>query len=405
MCQELIKYNIFLDKIISLCKSFFFFFIIIFIINNNNFPIKEYEHPFYLKERKPIIEKDKKQKKVLIKGRKYVNKCLKGDNHKKYKRNENPKASVIIPVFNCMKTIKASLLSIQNQNLTKIEIILVNDFSQDNTSKIIKESQEKDERIKIINNFKNMGTLYSRSIGALMAKGKYIFCLDNDDMFFNDDILDFCYKIGIKENLDLIGTQTINVWNYFDKVSVMKDLYTFQYPDNYSVYQPELGRWMVTFNGKYLVHNNMIWDKCIKTSIYKKAVNLLGKKKYSNYLIWAEDTCINFIIFSIANSFKYFHKYSIFHFRSTHTASFIQPIEHRLYGETFFLEVIFKFSKNNTDKNLAVEQILYMEKQFQITKNNNNANIIKIKSIINKIMNCKHITKLNKRKLKKLFSD
>ena len=135
----------------------------------------------------------------------------------------------------------------------------------------------------------------------------------------------------------------------------------------------------------------MIWDKSIKTSIYQKAVNLIGEKRYSNYLIWAEDTCINFIIFNLAESFKYIHKYGILHFKSTKTASFIQPIEHKLYGEVFFLDVIFEFSKNNTDKNLAVEQILFMEKQFNLNNNYNNPNYVKLKSIIRNILKRQYI--------------
>ena len=91
---------------------------------------------------------------------------------------------------------------------------MINDFSKDNTSEIINDKQRKDHRIKIINNHRNMGTLYSRSIGALMAKGEYIFCLDNDDMFFDEDIFDFFYKKGKNESLDIIGFQTVNLWNY-----------------------------------------------------------------------------------------------------------------------------------------------------------------------------------------------
>ena len=49
----------------------------------------------------------------------------------------NPKISAIIPLYNCEKTIKSTVRSIQNQNLTEFEIILVNDNSKDNTSKII----------------------------------------------------------------------------------------------------------------------------------------------------------------------------------------------------------------------------------------------------------------------------
>ena len=47
------------------------------------------------------------------------------------------KASAIIPIFNSEKTINRATKSIQNQNIENLEIILVNDFSQDNTSSVI----------------------------------------------------------------------------------------------------------------------------------------------------------------------------------------------------------------------------------------------------------------------------
>ena len=106
-------------------------------------------------------------------GRKYLDKCLEFPNKHRYKYVKEPKVSVIIPMFNCEKTIMPTLRSIQYQNISKMEIILINDFSSDNTSKITMKAQKKDQRIKIINNQKNMGTLYSRCIGALAAKGEY----------------------------------------------------------------------------------------------------------------------------------------------------------------------------------------------------------------------------------------
>ena len=62
-----------------------------------------------------------------------------------------------------------------------------------------------------------MGTLYSRSIGALSAKGQYIFSLDNDDMFFDMDLFDSIYKNAKKDNFDIIGFKSISIqkeYNY-----------------------------------------------------------------------------------------------------------------------------------------------------------------------------------------------
>ncbi len=79
----------------------------------------------------------------------FINKSMNGIlfNNKTFKYNNNPTVSVVIPVYNNEKIIIRTIRSIQNQNMKNIEIILVNDFSNDNTSIIIKSLQQKDNRI------------------------------------------------------------------------------------------------------------------------------------------------------------------------------------------------------------------------------------------------------------------
>ena len=111
----------------------------------------------------------------MIKGKQFIDNCFNEHNIINYhKLNNKPFISVIIPVYNCKNTISAAIKSVQNQNFTDFEIILIDDFSSDNTSYIIKSIKERDSRIKIFKNKKNMGSLYSRSIGALSCKGDYI---------------------------------------------------------------------------------------------------------------------------------------------------------------------------------------------------------------------------------------
>ena len=140
--------------------------------------------------------------KTLYSSIKFIKKCFKGELINKNSKIivSNPKISAIIPVFNCQNTILASIRSIQNQNMADIEIILVNDNSKDNTSIIIKKLAEEDNRIKILNNEKNMATLYSRNIGILMSRGKYIMNLDNDDLFMYSDVFSKVYNEAEKGN-------------------------------------------------------------------------------------------------------------------------------------------------------------------------------------------------------------
>ena len=349
---------------------------------------------------------DKTLNNTLLDGRNFLDICLNFHNNKKYKLLSPPKATVVIPLYNCEKTISAALHSVQYQNLSEIEIILVNDFSNDNTSKIINNYQKNDHRIKILNNFKNMGTLYSRTIAVLISKGEYIFNLDNDDLYFDKDVLDYIYKRGKNENLDIISFQAIKIWNYTADIINMLNIFTYQYQEEQYVKQPELGTWMIKHKEKFVVHNNMIWDKCIKSSIYIKAINLMGFKRYSKFLSWAEDTSINFVIFNIANNFKHLKKYGIYHFMGINTASFTQPTNSKLFGEIFFLDILFDFSRNNTyDKNLIIGQAIYIYKRYQFYNFINDTNNFSyLKGVLNKLINCKYLSKLNNRKIRKLFT-
>ena len=70
------------------------------------------------------------------------------DNDKIFYPNNNPKISIIISVYNGQAYLKKALLSIQNQDFKDIEIIMVDDFSLDDSVKLIKELMIKEPRIK-----------------------------------------------------------------------------------------------------------------------------------------------------------------------------------------------------------------------------------------------------------------
>ena len=110
---------------------------------------------------------------------------------------------------------------------------------------------------------------------------------------------------------------------------------------------------------------NINLDKWIKTSLYKKGVILIGFKNYSRYLSWAEDASIIFIIFTLAKSFKIINKYGIFHFTDNNTATKRQSNHTSIFGEIFFLDIKFVYTKNNFEnKNLIIGQAIYSLKRY-----------------------------------------
>lgn len=95
------------------------------------------------------------------------------------------KISVIIPAYNAEKYISKTIESVLQQTYDNFEIIIVNDGSQDNTGAIIKEYQEKDNRIKYIEQ-ENQGETIARNVGMEHATGEYISFLDADDLWMKD---------------------------------------------------------------------------------------------------------------------------------------------------------------------------------------------------------------------------
>lgn len=106
--------------------------------------------------------------------------------------NNNPSfvsdsvVSVIVPVYNCAKTIGETINSVMSQTYPKWELICVDDGSIDDSVSIIQDYVRKDGRIHFIQrNRMPKGGSVCRNIGAYMASGKYLIFLDGDDLLVN----------------------------------------------------------------------------------------------------------------------------------------------------------------------------------------------------------------------------
>lgn len=94
--------------------------------------------------------------------------------------SEQVKLSIIVPVFNCERTIKRCLLSIQNQSLKNFEVILIDDGSSDGSGKILEEFSASDCRFKVIYQ-DNHGVAFTRNLALRIAVGEYVGWIDADD--------------------------------------------------------------------------------------------------------------------------------------------------------------------------------------------------------------------------------
>ncbi|TRO83359.1 glycosyltransferase family 2 protein [Desulfuromonas acetexigens] len=89
--------------------------------------------------------------------------------------------SVIIPTFNREKTISRAIESVYSQEYKNIELIIVDDFSKDNTFTIVTDLQKKFQNLKYLVNQRSKGACGARNTGILNSNGKYVAFLDSDD--------------------------------------------------------------------------------------------------------------------------------------------------------------------------------------------------------------------------------
>lgn len=93
----------------------------------------------------------------------------------------NPLISIIMPTYNAADFIETALNSIQQQTYKNWELLITDDCSTDNTSIIIKQWQQKDNRIKYLRTPNNEGPAGARNISIKNSKGQYLAFLDSDD--------------------------------------------------------------------------------------------------------------------------------------------------------------------------------------------------------------------------------
>ena len=121
--------------------------------------------------------------------------------------NKKFSLSVIIPAYNAEKYICTSVESVCKSYYQKMEIIIVNDGSTDNTEEIIKQLSDKDRRIKYVTQ-SNSGLSAARNKGMSMATGEYVLFLDSDD-WLDVDYISEGMKICNETSTDVLLTDYV----------------------------------------------------------------------------------------------------------------------------------------------------------------------------------------------------
>ena len=283
-------------------------------------------------------------------------------NKRKLNSKQNPKISVIIPVYNGGKYLNYSLKSVQNQKMKDIEIIIIDDNSSDDSLKIIYSYMKNDERIRLIENKVNRKILFCKSIGALNSKGKYIIELDQDDMFIRNDAFDIIYNESERYELDILSFKHVSGDNPFQRFKRKNYINS----EIKVIKQPKLKLSM--FN----TYIYLLWGNLIRGDLYKKVIYNLWPIIISYKIIFQEDFLITFFALIYARKSKMIKDRILFHYKNLKSAS-----KGYKNNSEYFLSVIFAgnifydyhIDYNPLDFPILINYINYLNKHFQIAKN------------------------------------
>lgn len=135
--------------------------------------------------------------------------------------------NVIIPAYNCAKTLGRTLSSLAAQTDTNFELIIVDDCSIEDIKSIVDKFSDC-LKIKYIRNETNIGCGMSRQVGIDNATCKYITFLDSDDMFFPYTIETFNELIESNPNLEYLHTY------FYEQVVKGNEHKMFLHKDNWT---------------------------------------------------------------------------------------------------------------------------------------------------------------------------
>ncbi len=246
--------------------------------------------------------------------------------------SKNPKISIFLPIYNKEKFLIRSIKSIQIQTLKDLEIIAINDGSTDKSLKVLRKLSKKDIRIKIINNDRNHGLLYSRAMGIKNSNGEYVMNLDPDDKLDDNDNLELLYYKAKISNSDLVIFLLKRIplnkleeeeYNYLNKMQLTTD-------------------------------DVLITNKFINRKLILKVYNILKKKIYKNKWNYHEDNIWNILIRKYSNSSSILNKFIYIYKRNNESLMLnndnINDVKNRVYRIKTIQEINSNYDINEFKK-------------------------------------------------------
>ena len=353
--------------------------------NNNKNEVQSNKNIIFFSA-ETIVLKDKFGKEI-----KYLQDCMLETKFEMYKEIENPKISIIIPLYKKESYTYRLIKSIQKQEFKELEIIFVQDYSLNNRYTKIEEIKEFDKRIIILKNNNNTTLLNSYIRGILQARSEFILFLEEDSILLSN--FSYIYKKTKLENKDINEYSsikgTINGITFDDRVrdiekskeEVLESYYDFNF-----------------------INENPLINKIIKTEVLKSSIKYIKQHYLDENFDLHVDSLIYINLCSYANNYHSFSDLYIAFNLKKNIPKEDYFLENMFNSTVVLADFIFELKQQNTDIFNRRCLLVYNLINWPLSYNRKiNIDFQKSNDIISKFMSNKFINEENIRKLKMII--
>ena len=266
-----------------------------------------------------------------------------------------PSISIIIPAYNCKQFIWRCIKSVtldQDIDQNKIEILIINDFSTDGSSEVIKKIKNSFLNIRVFQNMKNQGVSYSRNKGIKNAKGNYIIFLDSDDYLKKNCLKSILREIINKKKPDV-------VFGRFKKD-------TFPYNNDVLIKNYNYSMLNKNFFFKKIIDSKFPLDECWPY-IVKREFLLKNKINFLNVRV-AEDQLYVLKLLSSMKTFSVYKKNFYVHQNLGGTLSDFMDLKSTFCCLKVILEYIYLITSKKISSNFYLTKLanIYLQSLFSM---------------------------------------